>query len=50
MGTLAETDVSPGRRVSLARTERALVGALTVLELLRGRPLPGGSGAGEAPR
>ncbi|WP_329953444.1 hypothetical protein [Stenotrophomonas sepilia] len=29
-----ETDVSPGRRVSLARTERALVGALTVLELL----------------
>ncbi|WP_256643794.1 hypothetical protein [Stenotrophomonas sp. 9(2022)] len=29
-----ETDVSPGRRVSLARTERAMVGALTVLELL----------------
>ncbi|MDW7603200.1 hypothetical protein R1V99_22370, partial [Stenotrophomonas maltophilia] len=29
-----ETDVSPGRRVSLARTERALVGLLTVLELL----------------
>ncbi|WP_447906116.1 hypothetical protein [Stenotrophomonas sepilia] len=29
-----ETDVSPGRRVSLARTERAVVGALTVLELL----------------
>ena len=29
-----ETDVSPGRRVSLARSERAMVGALTVLELL----------------
>lgn len=29
-----ENDVSPGRRVSLARTERAMVGALTVLELL----------------
>lgn len=29
-----ETDVSPGRRVSLARTERALVGLLTVLEVL----------------
>ncbi|MBA0445842.1 hypothetical protein [Stenotrophomonas maltophilia] len=29
-----ENDVSPGRRVSLARTERALVGLLTVLEVL----------------
>jgi len=29
-----ENDVSPGRRVSLARRERAMVGALTVLELL----------------
>lgn len=29
-----ENDVSPGRRVSLARSERAMVGALTVLELL----------------
>lgn len=29
-----ENDVAPGRRVSLARTERAMVGALTVLELL----------------
>ena len=29
-----ESDVSPGRRVSLARTERALVGLLTVLEVL----------------
>lgn len=29
-----ETDVSPSRRMSLARTERALVGLLTVLELL----------------
>ncbi len=29
-----ETDVSPGRRVSMARSERAMVGALTVLELL----------------
>ena len=29
-----ENDVSPGRRVSLARTERSLVGLLTVLEVL----------------
>ncbi|MHC9011892.1 hypothetical protein ACYX79_09755 [Stenotrophomonas rhizophila] len=29
-----ENDVSPGRRVSLARTERALAGLLTVLEVL----------------
>lgn len=29
-----ENDVSPDRRVSLARTERALVGMLTVLEAL----------------
>lgn len=29
-----ENDVSPGRRVSLARSERAMVGALTVLEVL----------------
>jgi len=29
-----ENDVSPGRRVSLARSERAMVGALSVLELL----------------
>ncbi|MGE8267511.1 MAG: hypothetical protein ACN6PT_00895 [Stenotrophomonas geniculata] len=29
-----ENDVSPGRRVSLARSERAMVGALTVLEIL----------------
>lgn len=29
-----ENDVSPGRRVSLARTERALVGLLTMLEVL----------------
>jgi hypothetical protein len=29
-----ENDVSPGRRMSLARTERALVGLLTVLEVL----------------
>lgn len=29
-----ENDVSPGRRVSLARTERALVGLLKMLELL----------------
>ena len=29
-----ENDVSPGRRVSLAKTERALVGLLTVLEVL----------------
>lgn len=28
------TDVSPGRRVSLARSERTMVGARTVLELL----------------
>ena len=45
-----EIDVSPGRRVSLARSERAMVGALTVLELLRGRPLPGGGGPGAASR
>lgn len=31
---LPESDVSPGRRVSLAITERALVGLLTVLEVL----------------
>lgn len=29
-----ENDVSPGRRVSLARTERALVALLKVLEVL----------------
>lgn len=29
-----ENDVSPGRRVSLAKSERAMVGALTVLEIL----------------
>ena len=29
-----ENDVSPGRRVSLAKSERAMVGALTVLEVL----------------
>lgn len=29
-----ENDVSPGRRVNLARTERALLGLMTVLEVL----------------
>lgn len=32
--TWPENDVSPGRRMSLARTERALVALLTVLEVL----------------
>lgn len=43
-----ETDVSPWRRMSLSRAERELVGLLTVLKVMRGGPLPDGSGAGAA--
>lgn len=45
----SKTDVSPGSRVSLPRSERAMEGGADGAgTAARGRPLPGGNGAGAA--